>query len=237
MIDKYLKETRLLNYNNPEIQKLIKGRKWDKLNEENKIQKVYLFVRDEIKFGFNKKEDIPASEILKEGYGHCNTKAILLMALLRGVNIPCRFHGFTINKELQKGIISGIWFKLAPNNILHSWVEIKYKNKWNNLEGVILDKKYLKNLQNKFKNCKGSFCGYGVYINNFQNPKIDWNGDDTYIQKIGINKDFGIFDNPDKFYKNHQQDLTLIKKIIFNLLVRKIMNKNVNKIRNNNLES
>ena len=65
------------------------------------------------------------------------------MAILRGVGIQCRLHGFTIDKLLQKGAFTGIWYKLAPQNILHTWVEVKHNQQWFNLEGVILDKKYL----------------------------------------------------------------------------------------------
>ena len=68
------------------------------------------------------------------------------MALLRAVNIPNRLHGFTIDKALQKGAITGIWYELSPSNILHTWVEIYIEEKWFNLEGVILDKIYLQKL-------------------------------------------------------------------------------------------
>jgi hypothetical protein len=203
-MDKYLKNTLLLDYENISIQNLIKEKGWNNLNDKEKINQIYLFVRDEISFGYNENDSIKASKILSDGYGQCNTKSTLLMAFLRAVGIPCRFHGFTINKELQKGAISDIWYKLAPKEIIHSWVEVKFKNNWYFLEGVILDKKYLQKLQNKFSNCSKTFCGFGVYTNNFQNPEIDWNENNTYIQKLGINQDFGIFNNPDEFYKEHE---------------------------------
>ncbi|MEE9438693.1 MAG: transglutaminase domain-containing protein, partial [Saprospiraceae bacterium] len=91
----------------------------------------------EIRFGYNKSDNIPASKVLSDGYGQCNTKSTLLMALLRAVGIPNRIHGFTIDKALQKGAITGIWYKLAPKNILHSWVEVLINDKWYFLEGVI----------------------------------------------------------------------------------------------------
>lgn len=69
------------------------------------------------------------------------------MALLRGVNIPCRIHGFTINKKLQRGAMTGIVYKLAPKDVIHSWVEVLYDGKWYELEGFILDKQYLNKLQ------------------------------------------------------------------------------------------
>lgn len=158
-MNKYLQETKLLDYNNVSIQKLINERKWKKEVEFYKIQKIYNFVRDEIKFGYNIDDNIPASKVLKDGYGQCNTKGILFMALLRAVDVPCRLHGFTIDKKLQKGAMTYFVYKMAPVNIVHSWVEVFYQGTWYNLEGFIIDHKYLKKLQKRFSNCTGSFCG------------------------------------------------------------------------------
>jgi hypothetical protein len=227
----YLQETEILNFSHDKIKKLIEVRKWKGLLEKEKINQIYLYVRDEIKFAYNTADNISASKVLNDGYGQCNTKGNLFMALLRAVEIPCRIHGFTIDKALQKGAISGVWYKLSPNNIIHSWVEVKYKNKWYNLEGFILDKLYLNNLQSKFSDCKTTFCGYGVYTDNFLNPIIDWNENDTYIQNLGINNDFGVFNSPDEFYKKHKQALSPLKVFAYKNLVRHRMNKNVNKIR------
>ena len=96
-----------------------------------------------------------------------------------------RIHGFTIDKKLQKGAMTGLIYYVAPQNIVHSWVEVQYKGHWYNIEGFILDSQYLKKLQEKFSDCKDRFCGYGAATDNFQNPQIDWNGNDTYIQKRG----------------------------------------------------
>ncbi len=127
-MDNYLKETKLLNYNNNSMQRLILERGWKSLSEKNKILRIYNFVRDEIKFGFNVDDETPASDVIEDGYGQCNTKGILFMALLRAVGIPCRLHGFAISKGIQKGAITGIWYRMAPDELVHSWVEIHYKN-------------------------------------------------------------------------------------------------------------
>lgn len=230
-MNNYLKETPILDYNNHTIQELIKERKWQNLNTVERIKAIYNFVRDEIKFGYNIADNLPASSVLKDGYGQCNTKATLLMALLRATGIQNRIHGFTIDKALQKGAITSIWYQLSPKNILHSWVEVELEGVWYFLEGVILDKIYLGKLQEKFKNCNTAFCGYGVYTDNFINPKIDWNLDNTFIQKMGINQDFGLFYTPDDFYAEHQQELNSIKRFIFRNIVRHKMNKNVENIR------
>lgn len=133
----YLQETKMLNFHHSSIQSLIKERQW--ANEEDfvKIQKIYNFVRDEILFGYNTDDTISASEVLKDGYGQCNTKGTLFMALLRAVGIPCRIHGFTIDKKLQRGAMTGLIYYFAPQNIIHSWVEIQYRGHWYNIEGFI----------------------------------------------------------------------------------------------------
>lgn len=232
-MEKYLKETTILDFNKSVIQKLITERGWKDLDTISKVKSIYNFVRDEIKFGYNLSDDVSASKVLNDGYGQCNTKSNLLMALLRAVEVPTRIHGFTIDKALQKGAITGIWYKLAPQNILHSWVEVFVNNQWYFLEGVILDREYLESLQAQNKDCTTTFCGYGVYTDNFQNPEIEWNLNNTFIQEKGINQDFGLFDSPDEFYAKHQQKLNPFKKFIFRNLVRHIMNRNVQNIRAN----
>ncbi|WP_028591521.1 transglutaminase-like domain-containing protein [Paenibacillus massiliensis] len=227
----YLTDTVLLDYTHPTIQGLIRSRQWDCLPVKDQILAVYNYVRDEIVFGYNRSDDIPASEVLQDSYGQCNTKGVLFMALLRALGIPCRMHGFTIHKQLQKGAIKGWYYRLSPQEILHSWVEVWYEDKWLNIEGFILDLPYLTKLQQKFQQCTGSFCGYGVATDNFQNPPIHWNENDTYVQKEGIVQDFGTYKSPDAFFSAHQQQLGPLKKKIYSRIVRHLMNRNIRQIR------
>ena len=143
-MERYLRETKILDFCHPDIVELIQNRNWKSLSEHERIGSIYHFVQNDIAFGYNEFDEIPASAVIKDGYGQCNTKGTLFMALLRCVGIPCRFHGFTIDKKLQKGAITGLPYLLAPKNIIHSWVEVYYQEKWLNLEGFILDKKYLR---------------------------------------------------------------------------------------------
>lgn len=227
----YVKETELLNYTHPMIRQLMQERKWDGLPAKEQILAIYNYVRDDILFGYNRADDIPASEVLQNGYGQCNTKGILFMALLRAVGVSCRMHGFTIDKALQKGAMRGWYYRLSPREIVHSWVEVLYEGKWLNIEGFILDLPYLNKLQRRFGDCTGFFCGYGVATDDFQNPAVYWNENDTYVQKEGIVRDFGIFDSPDAFFNEHQQGLSRFKKMIFRKVVRHLMNRNVSRIR------
>lgn len=231
-MERYLKETRMLDYRSPQIRELIERRRWKEQDDFNRIKFIYEFVRDEIAFGYNISDDIPATKVLDDGYGQCNTKGTLFMALLRAVGIPCRVHGFTIDKRLQKGAMTGIVYKNAPKNIFHSWVEVLYDGRWYELEAFILDSEYLTKLRKINSSCTGAFCGFGVAVSDFQNPVIDWNGNNTYIQSEGINNDFGVYDTPDELLKEHHQEMTPIKEFMYKNLGRHLMNRNIKKIRN-----
>lgn len=231
IMEEYLKETQILNFSEKAIQELIQNRKWLDLEKVARIKSIYDYVRDEIKFGYNRADNITALDVLNDGYGQCNTKANLLLALLRATDIPCRLHGFIVDKKLQKGIIPGIFYALTPMDIVHSWVEVFVNDNWYVLEGVILDKKYLQSLQKKFSNMKNDFCLYGVCVENFENPTIDWNLNHTYIQSKSVTKDLGTFSSPDEFYTKHKQNLGAIKNLLYQNFVRRLLNRNVEKIR------
>ena len=231
MNDKYFRKTPMLDYEDPSIQSLIAERGWGSLPESERVRSIYDYVRDEILFGYNIDDDIPASKVLKDGYGQCNTKGTLFMALLRACGIPCRVHGFTIDKKLQKGAMTGFVYRNAPDNVFHSWVEVCVEGNWYELEGFILDKPYIQSLQKTNSNCTGAFCGYGVAVKDFQHPVIDFDKNSTYIQSEGINQDFGVYDSPDEMLKEHHQELSTLKRFAYRHLGRHLMNRNVKSIR------
>jgi hypothetical protein len=225
-----LAATRLLDFHHPDIEALVARRGWRALPPQERIGAVYDFVRNEIPFGYNEGDELPASRVLADGLGQCNTKGVLLMALLRAVGVPCRFHGFTIDKALQKGAVTGLAYRLAPRSIVHSWVEVDLDGHWLNLEGFILDAAYLGRLQQRFAGAR-AFCGYGAATPDLMNPGVDWCGRDTYIQKDGINHDFGVYDSPDAFFARHGSNLSGFKRWLFQRVVRHRMNRNVRRIR------
>lgn len=225
-----LKETRLLDFQSPEIRTLIENRGWDKLDDFKKIEASYNFVKDEILFAYNATDYMTASEVLKEGFGQCNTKSILFMALLRALGIPCRLHGFTIDKKLKKGVIKGLWFHLAPQEIIHTWVELFFEDQWYEMEGIIIDKGYLQSIQEQNRDSQ-TFCAYGIADKNLQNPQVYWNRSSTYIQKEALLKDLGVFDDPDRFFGEYSQALGPVKQFIFGNITARSINRNVGRIR------
>ena len=222
----------MLDFSNSAIQKLVELRGWRALGEFERIKAIYNYVRDEILFGYNTDDSIPASKVLADGYGQCNTKGTLFMALLRSCGISCRVHGFTIDKKLQKGAMTGLVYAIAPQNVFHSWVEVYLDGIWYELEAFILDKPYLNRLQAANPDCSGAFCGYGVAVSDFRHPTIDFDRNNTYIQSEGINRDFGVYDSPDELLREHGQEMSRLKALVYRNLGRHLMNANVKRTRN-----
>lgn len=232
MEKKYLENTKMLNYEAESIQSLIKSRKWLALDEYQKIGAIYDFVRNEILFGYNCSDLLTAEEVLKDGYGQCNTKATLLMAMLRGVGIPCRLHGSEVSKYFQRGATSWIISALAPERIVHTWVEVFYNGNWVALEGVITDEPYVKAVKDKFEKVRGPFAAYAVAVPDLEKLNLDWTGKDTYVQNAAVVMDYGVYDNPDVFFESHPQSWSKLKNFAYVHYGRKAMTRNVARMRN-----
>ena len=221
----------MLNYDAQELVDLIAAQKWNDLDEYGKIGAIYDYVQNKIVLGYNKYDDLTATQVLKDGYGQCNTKATLLMALLRAVGIPCRLHGSKVTKVFQRSLMPKVMAKLAPLYIVHTWAEVLYNGEWLCLEGVITDKAYIAGLQKLHPDHVGKFFDYAVAVEDFADLHIDWKGENTTVQQQALVEDLGVFDTPDEFYAMYKQEYRGLKKFGYEHIGRKIMTKKVAKIR------
>ena len=51
-MEKYLRETKMLDYSSKNIQRLIQERNWNDIEVFERLKSIYNFVRDEILFGW-----------------------------------------------------------------------------------------------------------------------------------------------------------------------------------------
>jgi hypothetical protein len=114
---------------------------------------------------------------------------------------------------------------------VHSWAEVVHDGAWVELEGVICDTPYLDGLRRKV-GVTQAFLGYGVGTDNLSDPPVRWSGCDTAIQKTGVNQDYATYDDPDDFYRQHEENLSGIRGIVYRSIVRHLMNRRVGTIRN-----
>lgn len=232
MNERYLKETAMLNFSSHTIKALIDSKGWREFSEYDRIGAIYDYVQNDILFGYNTSDTLTAEQVMSDGYGQCNTKATLLMAFLRGVGIPCRLHAFDVSKDFQKGATSGIVSVLAPEAIVHTWAEVLYNGQWLALEGVITDKKYFEAVKKKYGNIQGELRRCAIAVKDISTHSIDWAGESTYVQSVAVVNDYGVFDSPDEFFAEHKQAWGRIKNFAYIHYGRKIMNRNVRRIRN-----
>ena len=109
-------------------------------NPADKLERIFGFVRDDVLFGFPPEGDfVRASRTIEHGYGQCNTKGILILALCQAADIPARLHFSGISKEIQHGFFRGIFYKLMPNEISHSWLEVELDGRWVQVDTYIND--------------------------------------------------------------------------------------------------
>ena len=208
-MDEYLQATRLVDLDALTVRETAARLVQSAATPREAAVKIYRFVRDEIKFGYNRRDDTPASEVLRDGHGQCNTKSVLLVALMRAANIPARFHLAQVDKAVQWGIMPLLAYRFAPEVVTHSWAEVYLDGRWIVLEGVIMDKRYFLAARRLLLE-SGRPMGYAIglppeTLANCANGRcIDWDGVHNVIcQMTAVAADFGPAADAGAFYRQH----------------------------------
>ena len=92
--DKFLQESKIIDFSHPTIQKLSQELAENCKNDEQIAKNCFTYVRDNINHSGDFKDDITtckASDVLKYKTGWCYAKSHLLAALLRANGIPTGF--------------------------------------------------------------------------------------------------------------------------------------------------
>jgi hypothetical protein len=221
------KMSQLSDFDHPSVIQKAKELTQKACNEEEKIRNIFLFVRDDIQFGFPDKGDfVTASETMQLGYGQCNTKSTLFLALCKASNIKARIHFSLIKKEIQRGLITGLLYRLIPKNISHSWIEIMLNDRWVRIDSFINDKPFYE--AGKSMLIKNNWdTGFSVACSkNASSIDLDLS-DPKFVQMDAVTQDHGVYDEPMLYYctsqyKNRPNPLTLL---IYRLLIKSVNNR------------
>ena len=102
--EEYLTPTEFIDSDSPEVQAFAKKAVYGATTEREKAVKLYYAVRDGIYYDPYRIEPVKtafkASAILRQGYGYCVAKAVLLAAALRSQGIPCKLHFADVRNHL-----------------------------------------------------------------------------------------------------------------------------------------
>lgn len=194
----------LANYNNPIVKKKALELTHNSESLEDKISAIFYYVRDEIKFAFPKEGDlVQASQTIEYGYGQCNTKATLFLALCKSVGIPARIHFSLIERDIQKGLFSGIAYWLMPKEISHSWIEIEMKGKSIKIDAFINDACFYEAGKRELKKNNWDV-GYSIACSkNDSSIELDFKNE-KFVQMDAVTEDHGIYDEPMDYFKSSQ---------------------------------
>jgi transglutaminase-like putative cysteine protease len=134
---------RLADDHHPLVRETAQRLTHGKGTDREKLEGLFFYVRDEIKFGFPLSGDLtPAPATIQLKIGQCNTKGTLFLVLCKVVGIPARIHFSLIDKQIQRGLFPLLMYRLLPPFLSHSWVEIEVGGCWRRIDSYINDRDF-----------------------------------------------------------------------------------------------
>jgi len=102
--------------------------------DEEKLERLFLFVRDEIVFNWAYPQDIPPEEVLKNGFGVCMQKANLFSAMARQAGFQTRFRFTYVHKQALEDFLPAYAYENWSDPFPHTLVEILHQGKWRSFD-------------------------------------------------------------------------------------------------------
>ena len=193
----------------------------------DKLRAMFHYVRDEIHFGYPKNGDIvTASETIRLGYGQCNTKATLLVALARAAGLNVRTHFSSINKEIQRGIFPKWVFERFPDELSHAWVEVEIDGRWRRIDSFINDIDYYQAATRALRE-RGWRTGYSVSCESGESDPAFNIDEERFVQMDAVTGDHGTYEEPADYYRSSKylNRPGALKLLIYRLTARLANNK------------
>lgn len=199
---------------------------------EEKLEALFLYVRDGIKFGFLPKIDnYKPEDIIGFGIGQCNNKSMLFHALCRAAGFKSLIHFSGITKDIQRGLFRGLTYKLMPDEISHSWVEVEIHGTWIKMDSFINDLPFYSAGKRTLEE-NGWRTGYSIACES-GNSSADFDLSGKYfVQMDAITDSYGTYDDPEEFFRSryYSNRPSLLKRLIYLISLNSI-NRRVREIR------
>jgi len=195
------KNSRFADFEDPLVRDTVQLLVANETTARRKLQRIFSFVRDEIKFQFPVAGDlVNASEVIRLGYGQCNTKSTLFLALCKAAGIPARIHFALIRKEIQRGFFTGPAYWLMPSKISHAWIEVQVDSRWRKIDAYINDPALQQGAVAELKR-RGWRTGFSVALPQSGEPAFDLDIEtERFSQMAAVTDDHGTYDDPADYY-------------------------------------
>jgi len=225
------KAVKLSDDDHPSIQAVAKEISAGKATALEKVESAFIFVRDEVKFGFPPRwDEVKASETIRYGLGYCNTKATLFRALCRVINVPARIHAGLIDLKIMTGIFPSMAFPLMPKLGGHSWLEIDIEGKWKSIDSYINDKPLYERALQKLDR-SGKVTGYSISRAK-GDSSCEYNfGEMGFVQMGAVVEDLGVWDDYSEYMYSEKYPAMDRMLLMAYPMVARMCNRNIKNIR------
>lgn len=171
--------------------------------EREKAIALHDYVRDNVKFGFNKYFDAaPPDYTLACGHGHCTSKSRLMVSLFRAAGLESYQHFVVIPKDILKDAIPASRYWMIPAELSHSYAEVKVEGKWCAIDSYIVDPPLLRGAQDRLAR-EGRLLGYGVRSDSTNIWDGQNNAFSQFDQSMMI-EDHGRIDDLDAYFRDRK---------------------------------
>ncbi len=198
------------------------------------LESLFLFVRDRIMFRFPTKwaewDRVTASRVIQCGFGYCNTKATLLVALCRASGIPARVHYGLIRAEIMRGIFPSFAFPFLPDCGSHSWTEVEIEGDWKPIDSYINDEELYRAARSRLKDSRSSI-GYSLACVD-EKCSCEFNfGEKGFVHMGAVAEDHGPWDDASQYFATDKYVRFNALQRLFYPAVASMSNANIEKLR------
>jgi hypothetical protein len=183
------------------VREAVEGVTAELATEREKAIALHDYVRDNIKFGFNRYFDLSKpNHTLELAIGHCNPKGELMVALFREAGLEAHHHFVVLPKDIIKGVIPPGMRWLIPAELSHCYTEVKVEGTWCKIDSYILDGPLLRAARAKLSE-DNRIIGYGTHAHSTNH----WDGrSDAFSQfdKDMMLEDHGRVDDLPTYYRS-----------------------------------
>jgi hypothetical protein len=200
----------------------------------DKLGALFLFVRDDIAFGFpstfNGWDKVRASQIIESGTGYCNTKATLMVALCRACGISARVHYGLIDVGIMRGIFPVIAFPFLPDSGPHSWTEVEIDGLWKPIDSYINDAAFFKGARARLEQSTRPM-GFSLSLIDGR-CSCEFNfGEQGFVHMGAVVEDYGAWNDASEFFATPQYETFSGFQQLFYPVIATLSNRNIRKIR------
>lgn len=201
------------------------------------LEALFYFVRDRISFRFpatfREWDKVKASNVIQCGFGYCNTKATLLVALCRACGLAARVHYGLIRAEIMRGIFPSFAFPFLGDSGPHSWTEVEIEGEWKPIDSYINDEELYRAARARLEET-GRSLGYSLACVDGK-CSCEFNfGDKGFVHMGAVVEDHGVWEDASQYFATDRYATFKGVQRLLYPVVASISNRNIEKLRASN---